>query len=234
MEIPFPIDDLTLIADGSADLGVQLTNLATSAADRLAIWDHQVAAVARANTGAGAETAVLVTSSTGAGGLLGLARRELLGVRVEAVQSTLRDLDDLAGNATRVLAAADALADAWSEEVELYVGLPYAPRWDRAADAVEAAGHRAAIASGPAPGPLIAQLSGLIERDCPFTVQWTNGGPSLWGVVAAVAALIDDASPAEAERQLRTGPQHWDDPALARIRRRLIRVGRVLAAADAR
>ena len=52
---------------------------------------------------------VSVINTGGAGGLLGLARRDLPGVRVVAVESALRDLDDLAGNAARVASAAGEL-----------------------------------------------------------------------------------------------------------------------------
>ncbi len=222
----FPTDDLSLVAVPPAGLDACVTAQLRSGSGRLAVWDHQLAAAGRA-VGDRGELPVLVTSSTGAGGLLGLVGRRIDGVRVEAVQSTLRDLDDLAGNTARVIAAAEALADAWSDEVELYVGLPFARGWERAADEVEAAGHRAAIVAGADRSALIAQLSGLIERDCPFTVQWTTAGPPLSGVVTAVATLIDDGDPAEAETQLDAEPRDWDAAALARIRRRLTRVGRI-------
>ena len=88
----------------------------------------------------GPDLAVSVINSGGAGGVLGLSRRARPGLDVVAV-SMLRDLDDLAGNAARVVAAAEAL----DPDVAVFVGLPYAPGWAGAVEVVEAAGHCAMI-----------------------------------------------------------------------------------------
>ncbi len=114
---------------------------------------------------------VSVINTGGAGGLLGLARREIPGVRVVAVESALRDLDNLAGNAARVASAAGEL----DESVAVFVEIPYAPGWERAVDEVEAAGLLAKIRTGspdnsgtPAYTQLAEQLSVLVEADLPF------------------------------------------------------------------
>jgi hypothetical protein len=83
------------------------------------------------------ELAVSVVNTGGAGGIASLAGRTLPGVHLVAVESALRDLDDLAGNAARVVAAALELDDA----VQVYVEFPYAPGWERAVEEVEAAGR---------------------------------------------------------------------------------------------
>ncbi|HEY0240314.1 MAG TPA: hypothetical protein VGC37_16895, partial [Friedmanniella sp.] len=66
--------------------------------------------------------AVSVLTSGGAGSVAALARRAH-GLHLVAVESVLRDLDALAGNATRVVAAAAGLPDG----VDVYVGLPPGP-----------------------------------------------------------------------------------------------------------
>ena len=66
------------------------------------------------------------------------------GVRVVAVESALRDLDDLAGNAARVASAAGEL----DESIAVFVEIPYAPGWERAVEEVEAAGLLGKIRTG--------------------------------------------------------------------------------------
>jgi hypothetical protein len=58
------------------------------------------------------DLAVSVVNTSGAGGITSLAGREVPGVHIVAVESALRDLDDLAGNAARVVAAAMELDEA--------------------------------------------------------------------------------------------------------------------------
>src|SRR5215210_886597 len=70
-----------------------LTDTLLVAAAREVPEEHQA-------PGAGVEVAVV--TSGGAGGLNALAGRTVPGLRVVAAESELRDLDDLAGNASRV------------------------------------------------------------------------------------------------------------------------------------
>lgn len=189
---------------------------------------------------AGAGLDVSVINTGGAGGLLSLARRDLPGVRVVAVESALRDLDDLAGNAARVAAAAAELG----EGISVFVEIPYAPGWQRAVEEVEAAGLLGKIRTGspdnsgtPAYAQLAEQLSVLVEADLPFKAtaglhhaQPTPGSderPVQHGfvnVLAAVDALIDGASVEDAAEALRdTDPQvvgGWSRDTAARVRRR--------------
>jgi len=196
------------------------TALASAAADGLE------------GAGEAEETAVAVVNSSGAGGLVALARRRLPGLRLVAVESGLRDLDDLAGNAARVAAAAGAL-----EEVDVYVGLPAAPGWLAAAEVVEAAGLAASLTQLPGPqgaSVLAEQMSGLVEADLPFLVRRpVPPGPEpaagTAALLLAVAALVDGAEPAEAARLLeeqdhdvlRAGFVAFDDATARRVRRRL-------------
>ena len=97
----------------------------------------------------------------------------------------LRDLDDLAGNAARVVAAAASL----DESVPVLVELPVAPGWPAAAELVEAAGSRAQVRADRSPDALIEQLAVLVETDLPFSVA---GLPSfLPGLLLAVDALVE-------------------------------------------
>ena len=183
---------------------------------------------------------VSVINTGGAGGLLSLARREVPGVRVVAVESSLRDLDDLPGNAARVAAAAGAL----SEEVSVFVEIPYAPGWQRAVEQVEAAGLLGKIRTGspdnsgtPAYAQLAEQLSVLVEADLPFKAtaglhhaQPTPGSDErpvqhgFLNVLAAVEALVEGASAADAADVLRAFDPAtmggWSDDTAARVRRR--------------
>ena len=184
---------------------------------------------------------VSVINTGGAGGLLGLARRDLPGVRVVAVESALRDLDDLAGNAARVASAAGEL----DEDVAVFVEIPYAPGWERAVAEVEAAGLLGKIRTGspddsgtPPYAQLAEQLHVLVEADLAFKAtaglhhaQPTPGTdpdrPTQHGflnLLAAVEALVEGAAVPEAADLLRhTDPAAigaWSDATVARVRRR--------------
>jgi hypothetical protein len=168
------------------------------------------------------------------------------GVRVVAVESALRDLDDLASNAARVVAAAVELDD----DVQIFVELPYAPGWERAVEEIEAAGRYGKIRTGgpdvadcPSADQLARQLSVLIEADLPFKATaglhhaWPSGGdepsrPRQHGfltVLAAVDALVDGATEAEAAHLLAGSDRPglvdalggWNDARAASVRRRL-------------
>lgn len=212
---------------------------------RLVVPDRRLAEVGR-HVPDGVQVRTTVVNTGGAGGLVALTARTVPGVSIHAVESPLRDLADLAGNARRVVAAAAGLAG----DVEVYVGLPYAPGWQAAAELVEAAGLfgkiRTTDEAGADDGParLAEQLSLLVETDLPFTIagldrtrpkpagaswdsarQWSG----LLPVLAAIDALIDSAEQREAVDILR-GPDAdeiaatiagWDDGRQRRVRHRV-------------
>ena len=220
----------------------------------LVVSDQRLVEVGRAlhrtqqEGGCGGEAAALavsVVNTSGAGGLVSLAGREVPGVRVVAVESALRDLDDLAQNAVRVLSAASELDDA----VDVFVEIPYAPGWERAAAQIEAAGRYGKLRTGgpeprdtPSPEQLARQLSVLIEADLGFkataglhhalaTAGSDAAQPRQHGflnVLSAVAALVEGAGEADAAEQLArldgslvTEIGSWSDAEAARVRRRL-------------
>lgn len=180
-------------------------------------------------TGLDPDVDLSVVVGGGAGGLAALARRTD-GLRVVAAETTLRDLDDLAGNAARVVAARDELP----EELDVFVGVPAGRGFVEAVEVVEAAGllgrvdlaaHRAASVA--------EELSVLVEADLPFKVA--GAGPDAFGpygvvaVLMAVEALVDGADADEAEallaqvdaRRATAGLGGWDEATQARVRRRL-------------
>ena len=207
--------------------------------DSLLLPDLVLAAAARA-TGEDPGLTVTASVSGGAGGLVPLARRSSPGLRVTAAVTTLRNLDDLGGNAARVVAAASQL-----DEIEVYVGLPPAAGWLRAVEVVEAGGLLAAVTAGPGGAlGLAQQLSVLVEADLPFLVlphpdehHLTGHDPALLvlALLRATWALVEGASPAETAGLLPDGQgadavdavetvSRWDEATAARVRRRLRRV----------
>src|SRR5215204_4797003 len=138
----------------------------------LVVPDQQLVEVGRAALRRGSDALDLsVINTGGAGGLVSLANRAVPGVRVVAVESALRDLDDLGGNAARVAAAAAEL----DESVLVFVEIPYTPGWERAVEEVEGAGLLGKIRTGspdntgtPPYAQLAEQLSVLVEADLPF------------------------------------------------------------------
>ena len=186
-----------------------------------------------------------VVNTSGAGGLLSLIGRQAEDVQLVAVESALRDLDDLAGNAERVVSAAAELDDA----VRVFVEIPYAPGWERAVAVVEAAGYYGKLRTGgvePADTPpadqLAHQLSVLIEADLPFKATAglhhavalsgsESGRPRQHGflnLLVAVEALVDGCSEGEAADLLGESSRQgvldhmatWNDTQASRIRRR--------------
>ena len=186
--------------------------------------------------------------SSGAGGLVALARRDLPGLRIVAAEIALRDLDDLAGNAGRVVAAAEELD---LDEVSVFVELPFSHGWIGAVEVIEAASLLGKIRTGglepaafPTADQLAQQLSVLIEADLPFKATaglhraWPNRVTDERGetlpqhgfvtLLMAIEALIDGAGTDAAVDLLQlddpgrifTALQGWDEPAAARVRRR--------------
>jgi hypothetical protein len=189
--------------------------------------------------------AVSVVNTSGAGGLLSLVGREIEGVQLAAVETALRDLDDLAGNAGRVVSAAGQLDDA----VRVFVEIPYAPGWEKAVAVVEAAGFYGKLRTGglepvdtPPSDQLARQLSVLIEADLPFkataglhhAVALSGSDPGrprqhgFLNLLIAVEALVEGGSASEAADLLgESGRQTvlarvaaWNDTQASRIRRR--------------
>lgn len=141
-----------------------------------------------------------------------------------AAESALRDLDDLAGNAARVVAAARQLPD----HMSVFVGLPGPVDlgWQRAVAVVEEAGLQAKLDVAGPDAMLAARLSALIEADLPFKLTGLDLD-RLPAVVALIDALIEGAEPAEAAELAATPVTmaelgSWDDLRQARVRRRLV------------
>lgn len=171
----------------------------------LVVPDSMLAKVDRLVGGLGVgPLPVAVICSTGAGGLVSLAERECADLEVVAACSTLRDLDDLAGNAARVVAAGRTLP----ESIAVQVGLPRAPGWEAAAEVVEAAGFWAAVAADT------DQWSVLVELDLPFVV--TEPTVAVGDVIRTVHGLVEgseDAGPVDPERVRRRLRGVWtEDP----------------------
>jgi hypothetical protein len=215
---------------------------------RLAVPDRELAQVSRLLP-AESELRVTVINTGGAGGLVALAQRAIPGLAIEAVESPLRDLDDLESNAARIVAAAAELP----EGIETYVELPYAPGWQTAVELVEADGllGKIRIDGGqggqlPSAEQVADQLSVLIEADLPFSAAGLDrawpGDPSrletptrhgLLNLLAAVEALIDGAEQHDAVNLLQAGDHDgivatiggWDATSHDWVRRRLRNIG---------
>jgi hypothetical protein len=172
------------------------------------------------------------------------------GVDVVAVETALRDLDDLAGNAARVASAATELADG----MRVYVEIPYAPGWERAVEGVEAAGLLGKIRTGspddtetPPHEQLARQLTVLVEADLTFKATaglhhaWRSDGadsahPRQHGflnLLAALEALIEGADEPDAvdllaradRRELLERITGWDEVVARKVRRRFVGFG---------
>jgi hypothetical protein len=122
---------------------------------------------------------VVVTG--GAGQVAGpLAAAGRLGLRVQGLEIALRDLDDLAGNARRVVAAVEhARAEGvLGDEVPVFVELPQddpSYGWEAAADEVAAAELRLKLRTGgveahlfPSADRLAAWIDAVLDRELPF------------------------------------------------------------------
>ncbi|WP_310528452.1 hypothetical protein [Nocardioides sp.] len=122
---------------------------------------------------------IVVTGGAGAlAGALRLAARA--GNPVSGLEIALRDLDDLAGNARRVVAAVHAARDegALDDETPVYVELPAAEvthGWEAAADEVAAAELRLKFRTGgidahqfPPAEQLAAWIDAALDRELAF------------------------------------------------------------------
>ncbi|WP_193610470.1 hypothetical protein [Nocardioides lijunqiniae] len=126
-----------------------------------------------------APLSVVVTG--GAGQLAGPAALcERLGLRLAGLEIALRDLDDLAGNARRVIAAVDAARAEGSldDDVPVHVELPQVEpghSWRQAADEVAGAELRLKLRIGgvethqvPSSATLAAWIDAALDRETPF------------------------------------------------------------------
>jgi hypothetical protein len=129
--------------------------------------------------GFGGPLSVVCTGGAGQlAGPVGLAAR--LGLELVGVEIALRDLDDLAGNARRVVAAVDAARSdgVLADEIRVYVELPYVDpsgSWLAAADVVAAADLRLKFRTGgvetqlfPSPGSVAKWITVALDRETPF------------------------------------------------------------------
>lgn len=154
----------------------------------------------------GLPVAVVVTG--GAGQLAGPARLcARRGLTVASVTVALRDLDDLAGNARRVVTAVDdARADgSLAEDATVRVALPAEPAghgWLAAADEIAAAELEAALTltghGVRAPEDAVAGwLDALLDRETGFAALGADHARDVLAVLSATAAAWDGASPDE-------------------------------------
>jgi hypothetical protein len=142
---------------------------------------------------------VRITTTGGAGQLAGPVRRAArLGLDLRAVDLTLRDLDDLAGNARRVVAAVDAARSegVLAEEVEVYVELPdsaHEAGWLAAADELAAVELRLAFPVAPS-ATTARWIDAALDRETPFRFAGDLPGAAFVHTLAATRAAYDGAS----------------------------------------
>lgn len=127
------------------------------------------------------EVPVSVVVTGGAGAIEGVARlAQRRGMRLAGVETALRDLDDLPGNARRVVAAVDHARREGhlDEDVAVYVELPHVgstSSWLAAADVVAAAELRLKLRTGgldadafPRAHALARWIDAALDRETPF------------------------------------------------------------------
>src|SRR4051794_22210429 len=117
------VDDAAMFPPGSAEVGEALAahreyrrSWFASTVGPLVVSDQKLAQLGRAvqrsddsSDPVAEDLDVSVVNTSGTGGLVSLAGRRLTGLRLRAVESALRDVDDLPGEASRVVAAAREL-----------------------------------------------------------------------------------------------------------------------------
>lgn len=124
----------------------------------------------------GFDAALSVVCTGGAGQIAGPVRLgRHLGLRVRGLEIALRELDDLAGNARRVVAALDELDD---DPVPVYVELPQTEPtagWLAAADVVAEADLLLKLRTGgteaaayPSSAVLASWIDAALDRELPF------------------------------------------------------------------
>lgn len=146
-----------------------------------------------------------VTVTGGAGqiaGPAGLCARR--GWPLASLTTSLRDLDDLAGNARRVVAAVDAARaeGVLADDVTIRVALPAEPPshgWLAAADEVAAMEWQLAlprsIHGDLVPDPVIAAwIDAALDRETPYAVLGVTEARQALAVLTATAAAWDGAA----------------------------------------
>ena len=127
--------------------------------------------------GFGGPLSVVVTGGAGqVAGPVGLAGK--LGLDLAGLEIALRDLDDLPGNARRVVAAVDEARDRLGDDVTVHVELPQtepSAGWLAAADEVAAAELRLKFRTGgteahafPSASQLASWIDAALDRETPF------------------------------------------------------------------
>lgn len=176
----------------------------------------------------GPPATVVVTGGAGQiAGPAALARRR--GVPLGAVRVTLRDLDDLRGNARRVVAAVDAaVADgALTEHALVQVAMPAVepgPDWQAAVDEVAALELVLALpCAEAAPATVARWIETALDRETGWVT--TGGDPVL--LLAATRRCLDGATAVEVAATLAADDAEaldvTDDEGLLRARRWLRR-----------
>jgi hypothetical protein len=191
--------------------------------------------------GFGGPLSVVCTGGAGQiAGPAGLCAK--LGLSLAGIEVALRDLDELAGNARRVIAAVDAARSdgVLDEDVPVYVELPNVDpsgSWLEAADAVAAAELRLKFRTGgleshlfPSPGSVATWIDVALDRETPFkctaglhnAVRHTDPETGFEhhgfvNVLVATRLAFDGAGPAEVSEAL----EQRDGTALAETAREL-------------
>lgn len=146
------------------------------------VSDHRLGELAALVDPSGPDLPVSVVVGTGAGGIAPAAStaRRMPGVRLAGVEVALRDLDDLAGNARRIVTAVDQARDhgAVDDDVTVHVELPQGPAthgWLAAADEVAAAELALKFRTGgldadlfPSVDDLASWVAAALDRETPF------------------------------------------------------------------
>ncbi|GAA2149151.1 hypothetical protein GCM10009844_28460 [Nocardioides koreensis] len=179
------IDDAAIFPPGNADLAdaaaAYVERRGTAYADLVGTFVLRDTDVPKVAAAPGADLPVSIVVTGGAGQIAGpaqaCARSNLTPAGVEIA---LRDLDDLAGNARRVVAAVDAARGegVLGEDVPVFVELPPGDptyQWLAAADEVAAAELRLKFRTGgleahlfPTAPELAAWIDASLDRETPF------------------------------------------------------------------
>lgn len=149
----------------------------------------------------GTDHPVAVVVTGGAGQLAGpAAYATRAGITLTGLTVTLRDLDDLAGNARRVVTAVDAARDggALDEDTPVYVALPAQDPsygWLAAADEVAAAELRLGLPFAGVPAPTAAAwIEAALDRETPFRATSAETG-AVRSLLAATLLAFDGSEP---------------------------------------
>ena len=225
------VDDAAIFPPGDASLDAALSAYAARSAAggpaarlvrSLVVRDTDLPSVPEG-------TPVSVVLTGGAGQVLGpVALCGRRGLPVAGLEVALRDVDDPAGNARRVVAAVEAARaeGALHDSTRVFVELPATDpthSWQAAADEVAAAELRLKFRTGgldadafPTPERLAAWIDAALDRELPF--KCTAGlhralphtSPEGWqqhgfvAVLAATRVAFDGGSPAEVAGVLRS------------------------------